>query len=109
VTEPDDEILDRVTVGALLERLPDEPRLVLSLTFGLECPNDWPWDQFRWPPIYSEVGWYVGQRLRGRPISEATVRYIRANALSKLQKIVQNGGKSARATPVRVRKGPKST
>jgi hypothetical protein len=109
MNELDDEVLDRVTVVSLLDRLPDEPRLVLSLTFGLECPEDWPWDQFRWPPIYSEVGWYVGHRLRGRPISEATVRYIRANALGKLQEIAVNGRKSGKIGKSRVRKRSKST
>lgn len=107
MTEFDTEVLDRVTVATLLNRLPEEPRLVLTLTFGLECPEDWPWQ--RWPPIYSEVGWYVGHRLRGRPISEATVRYIRVNALRALQQIATNPRPTATNRRIRAKKGSKST
>ncbi len=85
-----DQLLDRVTVEALLAQLPEEPRLVLALTFGVYCPEDWPWPHSRWPPIHSEVGMYVGHRFRGRPISEATVRYIRTSALRKLQQYLHN-------------------
>jgi hypothetical protein len=109
MSELDDVVLDRVTVGALLERLPEEPRLVLSLTFGIEYPADWPWPESRWPPIHSEVGWYVGNRLRGRPISEATVRYIRANALQELQQILSKPLQTGAKRRIHVRKGLKST
>lgn len=104
-----DEVLDRLTVEALLERLPEEHSLILRLTFGLEYPQDWPWPESRWPPIHSEVGWYVGNRLRGRPISEATVRYIRASAIEELQRIMTNGGQTGKKRRIRVRKGLKST
>lgn len=89
-----DKVLNRVAVETLLSKLSDEARLVVALTFGLEYPEDWPWPESRWPPIHAEVGWYVGNKLRGRPISEATVRYIRLNALQDLQEYVQNPGKS---------------
>lgn len=109
MSELDDDVLDRVTVAALLERLPEEHRLVLSLTFGIEYPTDWPWPESRWPPIHSEVGWYVGNRLRGRPISEATVRYIRTNALMELQRIVTKPAQIGKKRRIHVRKGLKST
>lgn len=104
-----EEVLDRVTVEALLGRLPEEHRLILLLTFGLEYPEDWPWPESRWPPIHSEVGWYVGNRLRGRPISEATVRYIRASAIEELQRILDKGDQTGKKRRIRVRKGLKST
>lgn len=104
-----DMVLDRVTVQGLLARLPEEHRLVLSLTFGIEYPADWPWPESRWPPIHSEVGLYVGNRLRGRPISEATVRYIRANALQELQEILANTAQTRSKRRVHVRPGLKST
>lgn len=109
MSEIDDEVLDRVSVESLLVRLPDEPRLVLSLTYGLARPADWPWPESRWPPIHSEIGWYVGHKIRGRPISEATVRYIRSQALQILQKIVSNSRKSGKNRRFRVRKGSEST
>lgn len=109
MSDSSDAVLDRVTVEALLLKLPEEPRLILALTYGLVYPEDWPWPESRWPPIHSEVGWYVGNRLRGRPISEATVRYIRANALWQLQQILTKRHKSHRMPRVRARKGFEST
>lgn len=100
MTDSMDAVLDRVAVESLLENLQTEHRLVVSLTFGIDCPSDWPWPRSRWPPVHSEVGWYVGMKLRGRPISEATVRYIRTNALLELQEFVKNPLK----TPVQRRK-----
>lgn len=109
MSETEDDVLDRVTVYALLNRLPDEPRLILILVFGLECPADWPWERSRWPPIYSEIGWYVGHKLRGRPISEATVRYIKGNALQELQEMLPNPQKSPDRTKVHGFQVPEST
>jgi hypothetical protein len=80
----EDALLNGIAVEQLLATLSEEHRLVLELVFGLRYPADWPWDNTAWPPTYASIGWYVGQKLRGRPLSEAAIRYIRTCALKKL-------------------------
>jgi hypothetical protein len=80
----EDELINQITVEQLLQGLSNEHRLVLELVFGLKYPTDWPWPTSGWPPTYAEVGWYVGQRMRNKPLSEAAIRYIRTAALRKL-------------------------
>jgi hypothetical protein len=80
----EDVVLNRVAVEQLLAQLGPEHRLVLELVYGIYRPTDWPWPDQRWPPTYASVGWYVGSRFRGKPLSEAAIRYISAAALRKL-------------------------
>jgi hypothetical protein len=78
-------LLDRITVARLLSSLTEEPRMVLELVCGMYFPDDWPWEGTSWPPTYAEIGWYVGHKTRGKPLSEATIRYIRTSALKRLR------------------------
>lgn len=80
----EDELLNRIAVEQLLDGLSDEHRLVVELVFGIRHPTDWPWRDASWPPTYATIGWYVGQRMRGKPLSEAAIRYIRTAAIKKL-------------------------
>lgn len=77
--------LDAVTLQQLLDNLDPEARLVVELSFGLSYPKDWPWNSGPWPPTYAEIAAFVGMKTRGRPLSEASVRYIRKQALVKLR------------------------
>lgn len=86
----EESVLNRVACEQLLETLSAEHRLVLELVFGLESPEDWPWKDTTWPPTYAAIGWYVGMRFRGKPLSEAAIRYIRSAALRRLAE-VQSG------------------
>jgi hypothetical protein len=81
----EEELLNRIAVQQLLVTLSAEHRLVLELVFGLRYPEDWPWPEASWPPTYAAIGWYVGQRMRGKPLSEAAIRYIRTAAIKKLE------------------------
>jgi hypothetical protein len=83
----EDELINRIAVEQLLSTLSAEHRLVLELVFGLRHPPDWPWDPQVWPPTYASIGWYVGNRMRGKPLSEAAIRYIRTAAIKKLAEI----------------------
>lgn len=80
----EEELLNRIAVEQLLVTLSAEHRLVLELVFGLRHPSDWPWANAAWPPTYAAIGWYVGEKMRGKPLSEAAIRYIRTAALKKL-------------------------
>ena len=80
----EEELLNRIAVEQLLDTLSAEHRLVLELVFGLRYPPDWPWESSVWPPTYASIGWYVGHKMRGKPLSEAAIRYIRTAALKKL-------------------------
>lgn len=84
----EDVVINRVAVAQLLATLSAEPRLVLELTFGLTYPGDWPWPNASWPPTYAAVGFYVGNRFRGKPLSEAAIRYIRNAALRHLHGVL---------------------
>lgn len=83
----EDGVIVRVTVEQLLEQLVPEQRLVVELTFGLTYPTDWPWPDASWPPTYAAVGWYVGNRFRGKPLSEAAIRYMRTTALRQMREL----------------------
>lgn len=83
-------VLNRVACEQLLVHLTAEHRLVLELVFGLETPGDWPWKDTTWPPTYAAIGWYVGMRFRGKPLSEAAIRYIRTAALRRLADVQTN-------------------
>lgn len=80
--------IDPVSLEQLLAKLDEEARLVVTLSFGLEYPKDWPWTSSPWPPTYAEIAAYVGMKLRGRPLSEASVRYIRKQALLKMRNMI---------------------
>lgn len=99
----EDGVLNRVTVAQLLATLADEPRVVIELTFGLTYPEDWPWPDATWPPTYAAVGFYVGNRFRGKPLSEAAIRYIRNAALRHLHGVL-SGAPTMNSGPNRVRK-----
>lgn len=77
-----DEVLNRVAVEQQLNRLEPESRLVLTLVFGLEMPEDWPGP---WPATYAAMGDYIGRRFRKGPLSEAAIRYIRDVAIAELR------------------------
>lgn len=83
----EEQLLNRIAVEQLLVTLSAEHRLVLELVFGLRYPKDWPWPDSAWPPTYSAIGWYVGNKMRGKPLSEAAIRYIRTAAIRKLSAI----------------------
>ena len=80
----EEDLLNRIAVEQLLVTLSEEHRLVVELSFGLRHPQDWPWANASWPPTYAAIGWYVGQKMRGKPLSEAAIRYIRTAAIRKL-------------------------
>ena len=80
--------LDSITIEQLLATLDPEASLIVALSFGLVYPTDWPWGTGPWPPTYAEIAAYVGLRTRGRPLSEASVRYIRKQALKQLRKLI---------------------
>lgn len=84
----DEAPLDPVTMEQLLNQLEPESRMVVELSFGLMYPKDWPWSSGPWPPTYAEIAAYVGMKTRGRPLSEASVRYIRKQALRKLRALI---------------------
>jgi len=83
-----DEILDKVSLAQALDRLAPEPRLVVELSFGLVEPLNWPWKVTTWPPTDVEIGVFVGTKFRERPVSEATIRYIRKKALSVMKELL---------------------
>lgn len=96
-------VLNRVSVRQLLDKLEPEQRAVIELTFGLHYPEDWPWPDTQWPPTYAAVGFYVGSRFRGKPLSEAAIRYIRNAALRQLYTFY-TGNPPTDLPPNRVRK-----
>ncbi len=104
----EDGVLNRVAVAQLLATLADEPRMVLELTFGLTYPDNWPWPDAAWPPTYAAVGFYVGTHFRGKPLSEAAIRYIRNAALRQLHAVL-TGAPIPSSKPNRVRKRSGST
>lgn len=85
----EDDLINRIAVEQLLVTLSDEHRLVVELVFGLRHPSDWPWPNASWPPTYAAIGWYVGQKMRGKPLSEAAIRYIRTAAIRRLSESVK--------------------
>lgn len=80
----EDALINKITVAQYIARLKSpETRLLLLLVYGIDCPKDWNPDE-RWPPTYAAVGDYIGRRFRGRPLSEATIRYREMCALEEL-------------------------
>ena len=84
----DETVLDTMTIEQLLGKLDPESRLVVELSFGLTYPKDWPWKSGPWPPTYAEIAAYVGMKTRGRPLSEASVRYVRKQALQRMRALL---------------------
>lgn len=85
----EEELINRIAVEQMLVTLSAEHRLVVELVFGLRHPPDWPWPNSNWPPTYAAIGWYVGQKMRGKPLSEAAIRYIRTAAVRKLAETIK--------------------
>jgi hypothetical protein len=83
-----EEILDKLSLAQAIALLAPEPRLVVELSYGLVEPVNWPWKVVQWPPTDVEIGVYVGAKFRDRPVSEATVRYIRKKALAAMKKVL---------------------
>lgn len=80
----EDQMLNRVAVEMALDHLEkEESRVVLALSFELECPADW--GKEPWPPTYAAIGRYVGTKFRGGPLSEAAIRYIRDRSLREIK------------------------
>lgn len=77
----EDTILNKVAVEQYLSGLDPESRMVLTLIFELDIPDDWGEDG---AVTYAAVGRYVGRKFRKRPLSEAAIRYIRDMALAEL-------------------------
>ena len=80
----EDVVLNRVACEQLLVHVTPEHRVVLEWVYGLYTPEDWPGKDTVWPPTYAAIGWYVGMRFRGKPLSEAAIRYIRTAALRRI-------------------------
>ncbi len=83
----ENEVLNRVAVEQLLAGIEAQDRLVIELTYGLMVPKDWPWPIQRWPPTFAEIGWYVGMHFRNKPLSEASIRYMKKRALASLNQL----------------------
>lgn len=85
-------VFDGIEVSVCLEGLSEERRVVLELVFGLKYPDDW---NPKVPVTLNEIGRYFGNRFRGAPIGEASVRHIRDVALQEirdnLKKTARNG------------------
>lgn len=86
----EDEMLDRIDAERFLQRLNPERATVLLLTEGYGVPDDWQEGDV----TYSAIGRYVGKKFRGKPLSEAAIRYIREKSLEILNPAL--AGKSAR-------------
>jgi hypothetical protein len=83
----EEQLINQIAVQQHLAHLDVEPRMVLTLLFGIDCPPDW---TESWPATCAAVGRYVGRRFRNRPLSEAAVRYIRDTALDRLRGRLKN-------------------
>lgn len=70
----EDEILNRVTVEAVLAKLHPADRMMMLLIYRVEQPDDW---SAQWPPRFEDIGVYIGTRYEGKPLSEAAIRYRR--------------------------------
>lgn len=61
-----------------LERLPPADREMMLLVYQVYQPEDWTAD---WPPKFEDVGVYIGLKYEDAPLSEAAIRYRRAEIL----------------------------
>lgn len=77
----EDDMLNRIEVQGYLAKLSPERRTVLLLTEGFGVPADWTGGTV---VTYQAIGVYVGNKFRGRPLSEAAIRYIREKSLEIL-------------------------
>lgn len=78
----EDQILDQITVAQYLRELTPERREILLLAYRVTQPDDW---TETWPPRYAAIGRYIGRRYRGKPLSEASIRYIRKVAIRQIR------------------------
>lgn len=82
----EDSLILHIALRQALEKYFDtRDRLILSLYFQLEQPDDY---DGCWPPTYASVGQYVGKRLTGTAITEGSVRYRVDIALKQLRELV---------------------
>lgn len=77
----EDDMLNRIDAERFLSRLSPERAAVLLLTEGYGVPEDWTEGQ---SVTYQAIGAYIGKKFRGRPLSEAAIRYIREKSLELL-------------------------
>jgi hypothetical protein len=70
----EDDIIARVAVEQLLERLPPVHAELLRMAARLEQPEDYVGP---WPPTFVDIGRHIGEKYEGRALSESTVRYRR--------------------------------
>lgn len=82
--QSEDDILNRVSVEALLAKLRPEYAEMLVLIYRLEHLADY---TGTWPPTYDAIGHYIGTKFGKdhRPLSEAAIRYRRDAALAFLR------------------------
>lgn len=79
----EDQILNQVSVEALLDTLTPADAEMVALIFRLRPqPDDW---VGRWPPTYDAIGAYLGNKYGGRPLSEAAIRYRRDAVFARLR------------------------
>lgn len=77
----EDDMLNKIEVQRYLAKLTPERATVLLLTEGFGVPDDWTAGSV---VTYQAIGIYVGNKFRGRPLSEAAIRYIREKSLEIL-------------------------
>lgn len=70
----EDQILDRIDLERQLARLHPADRDMMLLIERFDKPDDW---TAEWPPRFSDIGIYIGLKYRGKPLSEAAIRYRR--------------------------------
>lgn len=70
----EDQILAQIDIDAALSKLSEEFALMMRLVYKQYQPDDW---EAQWPPRFEDIGWYIGMRFRGKPMSEAAIRYRR--------------------------------
>jgi hypothetical protein len=75
----EDQMLDRITLEALLNQLPpaDRAMMILVSQIDIDVGYDGPW-----PPTYEDIGAWVGRTFEGSPLAESTIRYRRDVVLS---------------------------
>jgi hypothetical protein len=70
----EDDMLNRITVEQLLNRLPPHHAELIRMIEKIDQPLDYTGP---WPATYEDIGVFIGVKYEGRPLSEATVRYRR--------------------------------
>ena len=79
--DTEDELLDRIAVAQALSVLNAADRCMMLMIFEIELPPDWG----ARPVTYTTIGSYIGLRFEGEPLSEAAIRYRRAEILKMLR------------------------